>query len=68
MTLIIIFITIYSIKKNKTIKLKNKELNDKLMMMNDLNKIQFNSIKFDKNNGKHVILGKGASSIVKNIN
>jgi predicted Ser/Thr protein kinase len=32
--------------------------------MNDLNKIDFWKIKFDKNNGEKVVLGKGASSIV----
>jgi hypothetical protein len=63
--LIIITFAIICIQKNKkNFQLKNQELTEKLMMMNDLNKIPFNQIKFDKNNGKHVILGTGASSIV----
>jgi serine/threonine protein kinase len=45
--------------------LKNKELTEKLFMMNDLQKIQFSSIILDKNkNGSTKIIGKGASSIV----
>jgi hypothetical protein len=64
LSIIIISLSIYFNKKNKNIQTKNKELNDKLLMMNDLNKIQFKDIKIDKINGKQVILGKGASSIV----
>jgi hypothetical protein len=61
--IIIILFAFYQ-KKKKTFIIKNKELTDKLLMMNDLNKINFSSLKFDKKNGNPVILGKGASSIV----
>jgi hypothetical protein len=60
---IFIFYSFYQ-KKKKTFIIKNKELSDKLVFMNDLNKISFNSIKFDKKNGALNIIGKGASSIV----
>jgi hypothetical protein len=51
-------------KKNQTFKLKNKELSEKLNLMNDLNKININLIKFEKIKGNLVVIGKGASSIV----
>jgi eukaryotic-like serine/threonine-protein kinase len=61
----LILIRIYYKQKQKKFILKNKELTEKLFMMNDLQKIQFGSIKLDKNkNGTSKILGKGASSIV----
>jgi hypothetical protein len=60
----IIFIIIYNDKKQKKFLIKNKELADRLAMMSDLNKIPFNSIKFEKKNGENLVLGKGASSIV----
>jgi hypothetical protein len=67
MSIIIISIIIYANKTKKKILKINKELQDKLFLMNDLNKINFNQIKFDKTNGKQVILGKGATSIVNKI-
>jgi tRNA A-37 threonylcarbamoyl transferase component Bud32 len=52
-------------KKNKEVITKNKELQEKLLMINDLNKIPFNMIRFDKNKNKElIVLGKGATSVV----
>jgi hypothetical protein len=55
---------VYYDRKQKKFLIKNKELADRLAMMSDLNKIPFNSIKFEKKNGENLVLGKGASSIV----
>jgi uncharacterized membrane protein YqiK len=69
--IIFVFITIIIVlylknkQKQKKYILKNKELSEKLFMMNDLQKIQFSSIILDKNKkGSTNIIGKGASSIV----
>jgi hypothetical protein len=42
----------------------NLELQEKLLLLNNMNKISFKKIKFDKKNNENVILGKGATSIV----
>jgi hypothetical protein len=63
-TSIIIILFIYFYRKQNKFILKNKELTEKLFLMNDLNKIDINKIKFDKNNGKIVVIGKGTSSKV----
>jgi serine/threonine protein kinase len=61
----LILIRIYYKQKQKKFILKNKELTEKLFLMNDLQKIQFKSINLDKNkNGSTKVLGKGASSVV----
>jgi hypothetical protein len=63
-TLIIIYIIYYFIKKQKKIQLLNKELTDRILLINDLNKIDYKKIKYNKINGNNEVLGKGASSIV----
>jgi hypothetical protein len=68
LVMIIIIISITLQRNKKTFLLKNKELSDKLLLMNDLNNIPFNLIKFYKKDGNKVILGKGASSTVNFIN
>jgi tRNA A-37 threonylcarbamoyl transferase component Bud32 len=65
--LIVIIITFYSkiLKKQKKYILKNKELIEKLFMINDLQKINFNTLVFEKNKNKTTkIIGKGATSTV----
>jgi predicted Holliday junction resolvase-like endonuclease len=47
-TIITIIVCIYNKQKQKKYILKNKELTEKLFMINDLQKIQFSSIKLDK--------------------
>jgi hypothetical protein len=64
MIIIISVIIIYYSKKQKTFLMKNKELSDKLLLINDLNNIPFNTIKFDKKEGSKLIIGHGATSIV----
>jgi hypothetical protein len=62
---IFIIVLLYYKQKQRKYILKNKELTEKLFMMNDLQKIQFSSITLDKNkNGSTKIIGKGASSVV----
>jgi hypothetical protein len=51
MTIIIILISVFSFKqykKQQNYSLKNKELTEKLIMFNDLNKIPYSTIKVDK--------------------
>jgi predicted Ser/Thr protein kinase len=64
MIAIILTIIFYFRKKQKNFSKKYQELTDKLVIINDLNKIQINLIKFDKKDGKKVILGKGAFATV----
>jgi cell division control protein CDC15 len=60
----IIIIFAYQKKQKKFIS-KNKELIEKLFMINDLQKINFNSLVFEKNKNKTAkIIGKGATSTV----
>jgi hypothetical protein len=46
--LIIVSFVVFYQRKKKILLSKNKELSDRLLMMQDLNKIPFNLIKFDK--------------------
>ena len=63
--LLIFIIITHFYQTRKKYMLKNKELTEKLLMISDLTKINFNSIKFDKNkNGSYVSLGSGSTSIV----
>jgi serine/threonine protein kinase len=56
---------IYFKYKQRKFIYKNKELTEKLFMMNDLQKIKFSLIKLNKNkNGTTKIIGVGASSVV----
>jgi hypothetical protein len=67
LTIVLIFsgvIVIFLLKKQKKFMNKNKELTEKLLLISDLEKINFKKLKFKKNNGSFEIIGKGSSSIV----
>jgi tRNA A-37 threonylcarbamoyl transferase component Bud32 len=65
MLIILIIIILYTKRQKKKFMTKNKELTEKLFMISDLQKINFNLIKFKKNKlGSSVVIGEGASSKV----
>jgi hypothetical protein len=58
-TIIIIIIIIIFRRNRIVLQLKNNELHEKLLLMNDSNKIPFNKIRFNKVKSELKILGKG---------
>jgi hypothetical protein len=46
-------------KKQREFKKLNQELQKKLLLINDMNRIEFRDLKFERKNKKSVILGKG---------
>jgi hypothetical protein len=61
---IISLLTINYQKNKKQFLIKNNEFLDRLHLMDNLNKINYNLIKFEKDRGDLVEIGRGASSIV----
>jgi tRNA A-37 threonylcarbamoyl transferase component Bud32 len=62
--LILIIIILWATRERKNYLKINSELIQKLMVMSDLNKIEFKYVKFEYKYNKKEVLGKGASSIV----